>query len=737
MGRTIARQFFHPYEANSEKSKIKVILQNWKDTNSPFYYDQIPIYMNKIYRSIDVKLEKECNSVIPSKQCIPKITFSHKYVGEVIQHIKNSPLYESVKFNVNYNKELPELINLITSQKHFMYYIHIPKETDGMWFCEGRFFTLEELESSPSYKDHKKIEDFVKSKGIDYMDFMEEWVGLIFHLAAEYLLFKKKVKVIFYSCEKCYRPALFIKEEIKNEDDDSNKIWGTVNIVDTIIYNCTKGNFSYISKGKQRSKNNIIYHDESFYNRPKAVNKDCEIFKNETDGAFILTTTEAVWDNLIKEIKGKGNKYKFDLIITGSTAKKILKKINKLKADDYINRICIYTINIDKYQPLTIEFPKIKGVFRSTKKVVNFIRSEEQNSEIYPTIHLITYNSYIQKYMVLHKLISSYYAETEDKNCFKRAISYLKDFLLWYPKLLIKRKKNKEDIEKERIDKINELGMKEEIIDTSEKREIIEKEEINEFNDIDEIKEINIINEKDEIKEDKNRDQIKIEVLLETLQRFKGINDNEEDIIKLYTKENRSFYQDFNSWLLNLDPLAIEKTSWFIAAVISSLNKYAQKKGKGLKENKKLYRGIKSNLSDLLDYERAKGEIICFPSFTSSSMDIDVAKRFSKPKPNSNQYETLITINYIYKEGFIPTAVDVSNISAIKKEKEYLFLPYSFFIVKNVQIKHSKKKAEIELDTVGKKEMFEKYLNNGYELAYNEKGFMDIIKQEPKEQLIK
>ena len=33
--------------------------------------------------------------------------------------------------------------------------------------------------------------------------------------------------------------------------------------------------------------------------------------------------------------------------------------------------------------------------------------------------------------------------------------------------------------------------------------------------------------------------------------------------------------------------------------------------------------------------------------------------------------------------------------------------------------------------------MFEKYLNNGYELAYNEKGFMDIIKQEPKEQLIK
>ena len=165
------------------------------------------------------------------------------------------------------------------------------------------------------------------------------------------------------------------------------------------------------------------------------------------------------------------------------------------------------------------------------------------------------------------------------------------------------------------------------------------------------------------------------------------------------------------------------------------MNNYAQKKETGLKENTKLYRGIRSNLSDLLDYQRAKGEIICFPSFTSSTIDIEVAKGFSKRRANLNQYETLITINYIYKNGFIPTAVDVSDISAIKKEKEYLFVPYSFFIVKNVQIEHSKKKAEIELDTVGKKEMFEKYLNNGYELVYNDKGFMDIIMSEVKDEL--
>ena len=585
--------------------------------------------------------------------------------------MKNSPLYESVKYNIDYNKEIPELLDLICWGKHFMYYMHIPKESDGIWFCEGRFFTYDEIELGYDNKLFHIIDKFVKSKKINYMDFLEEWVGLVFHLTAEYLLFKKKVKVIFYSCDKCYRPSLFIKEEIKNEEDDTNKIWGTINIVDTIIYNYTQGNISSLCKGIKRSKNNIIYHDESFSYRPEEVSKDCDKFKKQTDGAFILTTTEDTWDNLIKEIRAKEKNYKFDLIISGSTTKKILKKINKLQGDNFINRVCIYTINIDKYLPLLIEFPKIQGVYKKTKQVIDFIHSEEQNSEYYPIIQLVTYDDYISKYMIVHKSISNFYGEAENKNCFKRAISYLKDFLLWYPKLKIKRG---------------------------------------------------------------NKDKLKIEVLLETLQKFKGINDNEDEIINIYTQESGSFYQDFNYWLYDTDPLAIEKTSWFIATVISSLNKYAEKNGKGLKESKKLYRGIKSNLSDVLSYERAKGEIICFPSFTSTSLHLNVAKGFAKPKENSNQYETIITINYIYKNGFIPTAVDVSSISKFPQEGEHLFFPYSFFVVKNVQIKHSKRKAEIELDTVGRKENLEKYIKEGYKIIYNKDGFMDVVEPKPQKE---
>ena len=83
MGRTIAKHFFHPFEVKKEKPKEKIILKNWEDTNAPFYYDQIPIYLNKIYRSIDIELECKCTSKIPDKQCLPKIVVLDDFLSEL------------------------------------------------------------------------------------------------------------------------------------------------------------------------------------------------------------------------------------------------------------------------------------------------------------------------------------------------------------------------------------------------------------------------------------------------------------------------------------------------------------------------------------------------------------------------------------------------------------------------------------------------------------------------------
>lgn len=663
MGRTIANIFFHPYEVSS-KEKKKINLKNWKDKqNEPFYYDKLPVFFNKIYRTIDINLKRECSSIIPKKQCIPNIIILDKYLDEIKTYIKKSKLYESINFNIKFN-DVPELTDLIKSHKYFMYYLHIPKENDGMWFSEGRFFSFEEIKSTSDEKIFKKIDNFVKEKKINYMDFLEEWVGIVFHLSAEYLLFEKKVKVIFYSCDKCYRPGLFIKEKIiKSEIEDENKIWGTINIVDNIIFNCTKFmKFKNQNIGMKKTQNNIIYYDESFSKRTFSVYKDCETFKNQTDGAFILMTKDFLWDIFIEELRGKSEEYKFDLIITGSAAKKILTKIKNLNAEHFIDRICIYTFSREKYMQLMIEFKKIEGIYYYQNEVINFIHAKKQNSEIYQTVKLLTYQDYIQKYSVLHKMISSHYGQNEE-NCFKIAISFLKDFLLWYPKLQLKTKLSKE---------------------------------------------------------------VKIKSLLECLQTFKGINDNEEDIIKLYTQNENSYYNDFNFWLNHSDPLAIQKISWFIAAVMYSVNKYGEKEG--VKESTTLYRGIKMNLSDILSYERSEKQLICYPSFTSSTPLKKVAEEFSTYKLGKNQYSIIIKINYLYNNEFCPTAVDISKISCYPKEKERIFPPFSFFIINKVEIDHQNHKGDIELESIGRKEIFEEKLRDGYQLNYNKGGFMEILK---------
>ena len=631
MGRTIAFHFFHTNKTDTKKSKNNLL----------FYFDKIPIKVDKIYRSINIELEHECKSINTSQpQRLPQIIVLDKFLEELKNYIQNSQRYVSAKYDINY-KDYPILLTLVRSHKNFMHYIHIPKKKDGRWFCEGRFFTFDELYAKDR-KTQKEISDIIKKNNIDdYDEFFEEWVGLIFHLAAEYLLFKKRLKVIFFSCDKCHRPGVFIKGKLEN-DDDPDKIFGTINVVDTIIYNCINI-LNLKTPEKERSKNNIILYDESYNNQDQNISEEYESFKDETDGAFILVTNEIDLVYLIEEIKFNDNKFKFDLIIKGTTPE-IIKKQENL--DNYFDRVYEYKLS---NQP---------------DEIKRFIHFKKQNSELYPTFKLITSKEYNNKYMALHRLISSHYGQNEE-NYFKIELSYLKDFLLWNPELKIKN----------------------------------------------------------------NQNEFKIESLLETLENFEKIEGNEENIIRLYTMEDGSYYKDFNNWLNNVDPLAIQKTSWFIAAVIYCLNSYSEKKNKGVKEKSlKLYRGTKINFSDLLSYKKLKGELICYSSFTSTTRLLSKAYKFSSEGENNGKYETIITINYSYKDGFIPTAVDVSEISDFKEEKECLFFPYSFFKVKNIKINHNKKRAEIELDAIGKKEIIETQLRDGYKLEYNaQEDLMEVV----------
>ena len=108
-------------------------------------------------------------------------------------------------------------------------------------------------------------------------------------------------------------------------------------------------------------------------------------------------------------------------------------------------------------------------------------------------------------------------------------------------------------------------------------------------------------------------------------------------IIKEYT--NESFYKLFNKWLNETDPLAINKIAFFISGLQLSLNIYGIKEKKGFNYKAKVYRGTLFIYSLILKNIKNIRNIIVFPSFLSTSLDLEITKKFAYyniPKENRN-----------------------------------------------------------------------------------------------------
>ena len=155
---------------------------------------------------------------------------------------------------------------------------------------------------------------------------------------------------------------------------------------------------------------------------------------------------------------------------------------------------------------------------------------------------------------------------------------------------------------------------------------------------------------------------------------------------------------------------------------------------KGLKESSTLYRGLKMSYINLSFYERNINKIITFPSFTSCSNLQEKAFIFSgknndykdhylslEDRKKGQIFSVMITIDYKYQEGWEPSAFKIYNLSVHPHEKEIIFLPFSFFKIKNFGIDFEKYEANIELENIGKKTVLEKEIQKDKIIIYNEK----------------
>ena len=204
------------------------------------------------------------------------------------------------------------------------------------------------------------------------------------------------------------------------------------------------------------------------------------------------------------------------------------------------------------------------------------------------------------------------------------------------------------------------------------------------------------------------------------------VKNNRYDIIREWTKNTTkdTIYFYLNRSLANLDINSFDTVAYFTSRLMYSLNSYAQKENKFCKQ-KILYRGFHISYYSLLSFKRAIGKIVTFHNFISTCEDERVANAFSQRKDSINlyKYNFLFSAKFIlennYKNNSIPNGINITDLS-VYRENEYLFLPFSFYYLKNVIINIKNYTADVYLETIGKTEILEEQIKREKEIKYDE-----------------
>ena len=156
------------------------------------------------------------------------------------------------------------------------------------------------------------------------------------------------------------------------------------------------------------------------------------------------------------------------------------------------------------------------------------------------------------------------------------------------------------------------------------------------------------------------------------------LDDNIKSYINNYTDES-FYYKYLNKFLRQGNFDAFRKLSTHISKFIFKLYDYREKNILKQK-NTNLYRKMYLTMNDIKFYEKSINKVICYPSFTSTSI---IKNGFI---PNSYGDNNQL-VQLIIEQNNTKSNVSIREFSVFQKEEEYLFLPFSFFKIINVQIK--------------------------------------------------
>ena len=413
---------------------------------------------------------------------------------------------------------------------------------------------------------------------------------------------------------------------------------------------------------------NIIYLDSNFKQNGSYKNniiRDCQKIEKKTKGNAIITEDISNFNLLLKHISKNNSKSKFFLIVNGGSAKEVLYLIRN-RENNYESLFissCIYTQHPEYFNELQKNNSDlIKGIFNQPKQIIEFINNSSKNlrmdNEKYYVNPIISINEASKKMSDEYFNLFKEISDSygdESQNAFTRNMLTVKNF-----------------VENEKFP--------------------------------------------DEIKKG----------LIQCFQTFSLLpQKNYEKIISCYLSD-MNFSKILNLLLEDKDIKIYKRIKYFVANLMHSIVQYGKQKKKGVIQNNSIfYRGLKLNIIEFLEFLKNNDKIITFPSFlsvTKRKKDAELSSNRNshlEGKNSNDLYSVIMTFNYSHQEDYEPSIYELKDLSQFHEEEEHIILPFTFMKVKKINTDSKKRICDIDLEIIGKKEIFENKMNDKTIIKYD------------------
>ena len=414
---------------------------------------------------------------------------------------------------------------------------------------------------------------------------------------------------------------------------------------------------------------NLIHYDENMKN---SENIDYyKRFKLNVVGGFHAIDNFEIFKKFIEKMKNNPNKIHYILVTSGSASEKIMKYCHDF---EFIKEIIIVCYDLRKYKKMYDKNTEMGQKFYKLKLIsASYSQVEDYLSKIKFDNSEIAY----YKQLTFTPIISYF----EYEKCYfsiHRLISYFFDEEWNAPKYT-----------EECLTKIKKC-----------------------------IETISDIQENDK------------KLIKDTVKKLKESNNFGKDCVKTYTEEG--VYRILNKVMRDIGRGYIDLVYFFGPYDYGFFKYLHDNPNKGIKSDITLERNITLNELDYYVYTLSEGEIICFPSFTSTSTisnnpfsPTPGALKLNGIDPNTCKFVKMI-FHYYYKKGNISPGIYVDDIFYHIGAKEVLLFPFTFVKFNKIN-KKDDRHFEFDLTIINQSEYLEFILKNS-ELDAIKKNIKKLIK---------